>query len=173
MKFSTKALLLSTAMTLGAAFGSGAMAQDALTRANIVTQLQSQIGAGIVSAEVKFGPTQVKVEVIDANGTKTETVYSDVDGVLVPIKTESETADAEDMSKSSVEVKSVTKDFEDRNDENSDDDGEDDDSEDDDSGDDDSGDDDSGDDHSGDDGDDDHGGDDDNGGGDDNGGDDD
>ncbi|WP_159082342.1 PepSY domain-containing protein [Paragemmobacter aquarius] len=181
MKISTKAMLFSTAMALGAAFASGAMAQDALTRTNIVSQLQSQIGSGIVAAEVKFGPTQVKVEVIDANGNKVETVYTDQNGVLVPIKTETEAADAEDMSKSSVEVKSVTKDFEDRDDgDDSDDDidGEDDDSEDDDSEDDDSeddgGDDDSNDDSdddSGDDSSDDHGGDDD--GGDDDGGDDD
>lgn len=167
MKISTKAMLFSTAMALGAAFGSGAMAQDALTRSNIVSQLQSQIGTGIVAAEVKFGPTQVKVEVIDANGNKIETVYTDQNGVLVPIKTETEAADAEDLSKSSIEVKSVTKDFEDRDDGDDgddsdddmdgDDDGEDDDSSDD--GDDDSGD-DSDDDHGSDDSGDDHGGDD-------------
>lgn len=131
MKISTKAMLFGTAMALGAAFGSGAMAQDALTRSNIVSQLQSQIGSGIVAAEVKFGPTQVKVEVIDANGVKIETIYSDENGVLVPIKTETETADADDMSKSAVEVKSVTRDFEDRDDgDDSDDDMDDEDDED-------------------------------------------
>lgn len=146
-------------MAMTSAFAFAAVAQvSGLTKAALRSEIDAGIGSGVYrSAEIKFAPGQVKVETVTADGQVVETIYRvEGDGSLVLLATETGAAEGDDLGKSGVEVKSVTRDFvedDDSGDDNGDDNG-DDDSGDDDSGDDDnsgsgSGDDESDDDNSG------------------------
>ena len=148
---------MTSVAALCAALAMPAFAQDLTGTAKDALLAFYEDNAAYTSVEIKYGLTQVKVEAITVEGRKIETVYAvEEDGSLRLIKQEEEAAEAEDLSRSGVSVKSITEDFEDEDeeddgedDDSEDDDGEDDDSEDDDSEDDDSEDDDSEDDDSG------------------------
>lgn len=139
MKLKAKLLCYTAAimLTTGAAFA--AIDGNALADA--------YLAKGYTFVEVKVGPTQTKVEAIK-DGIKVEVIYDNETQDI--IKSEQESADADEVDRKGKQVRTVDSDFED--DDGSDDSGrgEDDDDEDDDS-DDDDGDDDDNDDDTGDD----------------------
>ena len=154
-------VMMAAAMAL---YGTTALA--VVTAEDVVASLQAD---GYSWIEVKRGPTQIKVEAV--KGTSKVEKIIDIETGRV-LKTETETADPEDMGRTGVQIRDRDRDFlDDGSDDNggddSDDDsnddngGDDDEGNDDNGGDDDEGDDDNGGDHGGDDdeGDDDNGGD--------------
>jgi hypothetical protein len=78
----------------------------------------SYIADGYTSVEVKQGPTQTKIEAVKGTSV-VEAVYNNATGEI--ISQETQPADAEELARTGVEVKSTDKDFEDNGDENDDD----------------------------------------------------
>jgi hypothetical protein len=136
MKLRTKLMMFTAATALSANMAFAAIDAQALA--------DSYIAEGYTYVEVKQGPTQTKLEAIKGD-VKVEVIYSNETGLI--IKSESETADSEEIGKTGTEVETTDEDFEDGDDDDDDDDDEDgDDDDDDDSDDDDDDDDDDGDD---------------------------
>lgn len=105
MKLHTK-LMLCTAFV---SFGTAALAVE-LPAGEVTRQAIEAAYAGYESIEVKYGPTQVKVEAIDAEtGQKIETVYERASGVVL----KSETSAYTGTVTSGSEFKSYAEDFED------------------------------------------------------------
>lgn len=84
----------------------------------------SYLAEGYDFVEVKVGPTQTKVEAI--RGTReVEVVYDNVSGEI--IDRETDVADTQDQGRTGVQIRTVGRDFEDRDDSFDDDDDDDDD----------------------------------------------
>lgn len=105
MKLKSGLLGLSTAITLfaGAAFA----AIDGTQLAN------DYLAKGYDFVEVKVGPTQTKVEAIK-DGIKVEVIYDNA--TLAILKQEREAADSDDAGRTGLQVRTVSRDFEDDDD---------------------------------------------------------
>lgn len=130
-------MMFGVVVAMTSALAMAAVAQDSgMTKAALRSQLDAALSSGAYrSAEIKFGPGQVKVVTITADGQKVETIYGeDANGNLLLLKSETEAADGDDLGQAGLEVKSVSRDFldEDDNDNDSDDDDDSDDDNDDD-----------------------------------------
>lgn len=107
MKLRTK-LMLCTAFV---GFGSAAMAVD-LPAGEVTRQVIESAYAGYESIEIKYSPSQVKVEAIDAEtGQKVETIYDRATGAVLKAETSTYTGPVS----SGVEFQSTSGDFVDSN----------------------------------------------------------
>lgn len=121
MKLRSKLLMFTATAALFANIAHAAINARALA--------DDYIAQGYSYVEVKTGPTQTKVEAIKGD-TQVEVIYSNETGEI--ISQETQAADADEIGREGVEIKSTDEDFEDSddNDDDNDDDDEDDDNDD-------------------------------------------
>lgn len=107
----SKKTTLLTMTSIMALTGGMAAAQEALPAGEVTRSAIETAYAGYDYIEIKYGPTQVKVEAIDNDALrKVETVYNRATGAV--IASELEPA-GDDAGRTGVVTRSLTRDFED------------------------------------------------------------
>ena len=99
MKFRTKLMMFTAAIALSAGMATAA----AITTNDVLAMYQTYTWV-----EIKEGPTQIKVEA-GKDGMTIEVIYDKESGAV--IKTETSSADADEISRTGIEIKVVDTDF--------------------------------------------------------------